>query len=108
MVRSVEQDFLGRDATGGLHLRVHALVLCARLVGQQIAPGLRDLAVNVALVIDNTLLRDEMLDFAKAHPIATGFLGDGHASPRAQPGAPAEGRRGTAVGVDRSGAGTEP
>jgi hypothetical protein len=39
---------------------------------------MRDLAVNVALVIDNTLLRDEALDFTKAHVIATGALNEGH------------------------------
>ena len=60
-------------------VRVHALLLCARFVGQQLHPGMADLAVNLAYVIDNSLARDAEVDFAKIEFAGTGFLSEGHA-----------------------------
>src|SRR6478672_3612094 len=63
-------------------VRVHALLLCARFVGQQLHPGMTDLAVNLAYVIDNSLARDAQVDFAKIEFAGTGFLSEGHAPAR--------------------------
>ncbi len=67
------------DRKGRTMVRVHALLLCARFVGQQLHPGMTDLAVNLAYVIDNSLARDAEVDFAKIEFAGTGFLSEGHA-----------------------------
>lgn len=74
-------------------VRVHALLVCARFVGQQLHPGMHDLAVNIAYVIDNSLARDAVVDFAKIEVAAVGFISEGHVSGPSTPGeadAPAE------------------
>ncbi len=50
---------------GTVWLQVFGVVLCARLAGQQVRPGMADLSVNVAYVVDNSLLQDDRLDFRK-------------------------------------------
>ena len=81
-LRRVEPDQQVQDRKGRTMVRVHALLLCARFVGQQLHPGMADLAVNLAYVIDNSLARDAEVDFAKIQFAAIGFLSEGHA-PRA-------------------------
>ncbi len=71
-----------QDRKGRTMVRVHALLLCARFVGQQLHPGMTDLAVNLAYVIDNSLARDAEVDFAKIEFAGTGFLSEGHAPGR--------------------------
>jgi len=71
-----------QDRKGRTMVRVHALLLCARFVGQQLHPGMTDLAVNLAYVIDNSLARDAQVDFAKIEFAGTGFLSEGHAPAR--------------------------
>lgn len=66
------------DRKGRPMVRVHAMLLCARFVGQQLHPGMTDLAVNLAYVIDNSLARDAEVDFAKIEFAAIGFLNEGH------------------------------
>ena len=66
------------DRKGRPMVRVHALLVCARFVGQQLHPGMRDLAVNIAYVIDNSLARDAVVDFSKIEVAAVGFLSEGH------------------------------
>jgi hypothetical protein len=66
------------DRKGRPMVRVHALLVCARFVGQQLQPGMRDLAVNIAYVIDNSLARDAVVDFSKIEVAAIGFLSEGH------------------------------
>ena len=66
------------DRKGRPMVRVHALLVCARFVGQQLHPGMRDLPVNIAYVIDNSLARDAVVDFAKIEVAAVGFLSEGH------------------------------
>ena len=66
-----------QDRKGRTMVRVHALLLCARFVGQQLHPGMTDLAVNLAYVIDNTLARDAEVDFGKIEFAGTGFLDEG-------------------------------
>ncbi|KRB47804.1 hypothetical protein [Terrabacter sp. Root181] len=81
-LRRVEAEQQVQDRKGRTMVRVHALLLCARFVGQQLHPGMTDLAVNLAYVIDNSLARDAEVDFAKIEFAAIGFLSEGHA-PRA-------------------------
>ncbi|GGM93276.1 hypothetical protein GCM10009721_19070 [Terrabacter tumescens] len=78
----VEADQQVQDRKGRTMVRVHALLLCARFVGQQLHPGMTDLAVNLAYVIDNSLARDAEVDFGKIEFAGIGFLSEGHA-PRA-------------------------
>lgn len=65
------------DRQGRRMVQVHALVLCARFVGQQLHPGMVDLPVNIAYVIDQSLARDGSLDLAKIEYAAIGFLSEG-------------------------------
>lgn len=78
-VSRVGQDRLVQDRQGRPMVRVHALVLCARFVGQQLHPGMVDLPVNVAYVIDQSLARDATVDPAKIEYAAVGFLSEGAA-----------------------------
>ena len=77
----VEQEQRVEDRKGRTMVRVHALLLCARFVGQQLHPAMRDLAVNLAYVLDNSLARDAEVDFGKIEFAAIGYLSEGH-SPR--------------------------
>lgn len=94
----LEADQRTEDRRGRPMVRVHALLLCARFVGEQLHPGMSDLAVNIAYVIDNSLARDERVDFAKIEYAAVGFLSEGLA-PRAS--APAAASA-TAESTDRA------
>ncbi|MDE2347511.1 MAG: hypothetical protein KGL92_03315 [Gammaproteobacteria bacterium] len=49
------------------------VVVAARWVGTKIAPGAKNLPVGIAYVIDQTLLNDPTLDFAKSKYVAIGF-----------------------------------
>lgn len=69
-------DRLVADRQGRRMVQVHALVLCARFVGQQLHPGMVDLPVNVAYVIDQSVARDATLDLAKIEYAAVGFLSE--------------------------------
>ncbi|HKX69103.1 MAG TPA: hypothetical protein VJN29_17955, partial [Intrasporangium sp.] len=70
------------DRKGRPMVRVHALVVCARFVGQQLQPGMAEVPVHVAHVIDNSLARDERIDFAKIELAGAGLLSEGHAERR--------------------------
>jgi hypothetical protein len=74
----VEADQRVEDRKGRPMVRVHALLVCARFVGQQLQPGMHDLAVNIAYVIDNSLARDALVDFSKIEVAAVGFISEGH------------------------------
>jgi hypothetical protein len=69
----VEADQHVQDRKGRTMVRVHALLLCARFVGQQLHPGMTDLSVNLAYVIDNSLARDAEVDFGKIEFAGIGF-----------------------------------
>lgn len=73
------------DRKGRPMVRVDALVVCARFVGQQLHAGMRDLAVNIAYVIDDSLLGDPSLDLAKIEYAAIGFLTEGRLDPAVPP-----------------------
>lgn len=66
------------DRKGRTMVRVQALLVCARFVGQQLHPGMVDLPINVAYVIDTSLARDERVDFGKIEYAGVGFLSEGH------------------------------
>ncbi len=53
-------------------ISVSHLVLCARWVGGIIAPGATHTPVNIAYVVDPSVLNDTKLDFAKCHYSAIG------------------------------------
>jgi hypothetical protein len=74
----VEPDQRVEDRKGRPMVRVHALLVCARFVGQQLQPGMHDLAINIAYVIDNSLARDAVVDFSKIEVAAVGFISEGH------------------------------
>ena len=71
----VHPDSLTRDALGEL-VAVQGIVICTRLVGETFRSGMKDLAVNIAYVIDNTLTRDTAVDFGKLEFAAIGFIDD--------------------------------
>jgi hypothetical protein len=54
-------------------IAVTHVIVGARWVGTQIAPGVKDLPVGIAYVTDQTLLGDSTLDFAKCSYVAIGF-----------------------------------
>lgn len=84
----VPPDSLIEDRKGRRMVQVHALILCARFVGQQLHPGMVDLPVNIAYVIDLSLARDDSVDFAKIEYAAIGFLTEGADAPAEQPASP--------------------
>jgi hypothetical protein len=78
------------DRKGRPMVRVDALVVCSRFVGQQLHPGMQDLPVNIAYVIDEGVLTEPSLDFAKIEYAAIGLLTEGRVEREPEPtGAPA-------------------
>lgn len=73
------------DRQGRRMVEVHALVLTARFVGQQLHPGMVDLPVNVAYVLDHSLVDDASVDFAKVEYVAVGYLTEGPGDETAVP-----------------------
>jgi len=71
----VHPDSITPDARGEL-VAVQGIVICTRLVGETFRSGMKDLAVNIAYVIDNTLTRDPAVDFGKLEFAAIGFIDD--------------------------------
>jgi hypothetical protein len=78
-------DQLTTEADGRPLVWVRTVVLVARFAGEQITPGVRDLTVDLALVVDDTTLRDDLLDFAKVLPIGVGTFGHRAAPPAPSP-----------------------
>lgn len=101
----VPAEQLVEDRRGRPMVRVHALLLCARFVGQQLHPGMRDLAVNIAYVVDPSLAQDDSVDFAKIEYAAVGSLSEGHVdagspAPADGPGDAGDGGEAGAAGED--------
>lgn len=65
---------LVEDRQGRRMVEVHALVLAALFVGQQLHPGMVDLPVHVAYVMDQSLAQDTSVDLAKIAYAAVGHL----------------------------------
>ena len=68
-------DFLRQDDAGPF-IYIHAVIVAARTAGEQLHPGMKDFPVALAYVIDNTIGRDELVDFAKLHYAAVAFITD--------------------------------
>ena len=64
-----------RDARGEL-IAVQGVVVCTRLVGDRFRAGMKDLAINIAYVIDTSLTRDAQVDFGKLEFAAIGYVDD--------------------------------
>ena len=58
----------GSDAVSVTHL-----IVGARLVGGELAPGETDLNINIAYVVDPSVLKDTQLIFEKCYPCAIGM-----------------------------------
>jgi hypothetical protein len=71
----VHPDAITRDARGEL-IAVQGIVICTRLVGETFRGGMKDLAVNIAYVIDNSQTREAAIDFSKLEFAAIGFIDD--------------------------------
>ncbi|OAN39093.1 hypothetical protein [Mycolicibacterium iranicum] len=59
-----QPEFLGRDDAGEF-LWIYAVIVCSLAVGTQLHRGMKSFPVQLALVIDNTVGRDEALAFDK-------------------------------------------
>ena len=59
-------------SVGGQRREVTHLVVATRFVGARIRPGVGRVLINIACVIDPSLLDDASLEFAKAIPIDFG------------------------------------
>jgi hypothetical protein len=66
-------------------LSITHLILAARWVGTQIAPGVRNLPVGIAFVTDATLVEDERLDFQKCDYVAIGISSETSAGRGSRP-----------------------
>ena len=55
-------------------LPIGTLVVAARQTGLQISPTMVDLVVNIAYVLDESVLTDEVLEFDKVHFAAIATL----------------------------------
>ena len=73
----VDGDRLVEDRQGRRMVEVHALVLTARFVGQQLHEGMVELPVNVAYVLDHSLVDDAAIVPAKIEYAAVGLLSEG-------------------------------
>jgi hypothetical protein len=77
-VERVHADQRVTDRKGRPMVRVHALVVCARFVGQQLHAGMHDLVVNIAHVLDPSVLTDPTIDLSKLEYAAIGRMSEGH------------------------------
>ena len=65
-----------RWLAGSEERTVTHLVLAARWEGQRIQPGIRDVPIAIAYVLDDSLLQDRRLDFTKCEYVAAGEASD--------------------------------
>ncbi|MGI5191223.1 hypothetical protein ACQEVI_24005 [Promicromonospora sp. CA-289599] len=73
----IEDDLVVEETGDGrLTLAVPALVMAARIAGQQAHAGMSGFPVNLAYVLHSDVLRDERLDFGKCLPVGVGFVTD--------------------------------
>lgn len=56
--------------------KITHIIIGGRFLGQHIGPKMKDLPVNIAYVIDNSLLDQEDMDFTKGEFVAIGFATD--------------------------------
>ncbi|KMO79425.1 hypothetical protein [Mycolicibacterium obuense] len=70
-----QPEFHGRDDAGAF-LRIYAVIVCSLAVGTQLHNGMRRFPVQLALVIDNTVGRDEHLTFEKCEYAGQALVSD--------------------------------
>jgi hypothetical protein len=67
-------------AVGWLHngteISVRHLILSARYIGTRLGRGMRDITVDIAYVVDESLLADARLAFEKYQVVAIGTVSD--------------------------------
>jgi hypothetical protein len=56
--------------------KITHITIGARLLGQHVGPKMENLPVNIAYVVDKSLLDQETMDFTKAEFVAVGFATD--------------------------------
>lgn len=75
-VDRVEGFMIATAEDGTVDLTVGALVLCARIVGQQVHAGMRGFPVNLALVLNREVLGAEALELALCLPVGVALITD--------------------------------
>ena len=68
-----QPEFIGRDAAGPF-VSIYAVIIASLMAGTQMHAGMKGFPVRLAYVIDNTLGRDEQLDFAKCDYISYAMI----------------------------------
>jgi len=53
--------------------RIDFIIIGGRFEGSRVGRGMKDLPVNIALVIHNSIVNDNVLDFQKGEYVAIGF-----------------------------------
>lgn len=56
--------------------RIDLLIVGARFEGTRVGRGMKEFPINIAVVLDNTVLNDDAVDFAKAEYVAIGFCNE--------------------------------
>lgn len=56
--------------------KIDYIIVGARMLGQHIEPNMKELPINIAYVLDNSLLNQQYMDFAKGEFAAIGFATD--------------------------------
>lgn len=80
------EDFMIRTgADGAAELTIGALVLAARVLGQQVHQGMTRFPVNLAYVLNREVLTAPVLDFSVCLPVGVGFITDRSGPPEAKP-----------------------
>lgn len=64
------------DDDGTVDLRIFGIVFAARIAGESPHAGMKEFPVTLAYVIDNTAMRDEVIDFSKLIYAAVAFITD--------------------------------
>jgi hypothetical protein len=56
--------------------RIDLLIVGARFEGSRIGHGMEDFPINIAVVTDNSIIDDDVLDFSKGEYVAIGFCNE--------------------------------
>jgi hypothetical protein len=70
-----QPKFIANDDDGQF-VWIYAIIVCSLIAGTQVHAGMKAFPVRVAYVIDNTLGRDDGLNFHKCDYVAQGFIND--------------------------------
>ena len=70
-----------KDSIESKGRKITHIVIAARVLGQNIGPKMKDFPINIAYVIDNSLLNQKNMDFKKGEFVAIGFATDTSTGP---------------------------